>query len=206
MARPPENVVLLGPRKALVGIATLPPAADPGAGTTWAVILNAGIIHRVGPNRLHVELARTIAERGIPVVRVDLSGIGDSEPRSDGLAPLEAALADIRETLDSIAARNAARTRFVLIGLCSGANHAIITAAADERVVGVALMDPLIPHTARYHVNHFVGRLFRAQSWRNSLRADHPLWRLLGRMLRGAKDEPPRDPSAPDAETVRRFL
>ena len=33
------------------------------------------------------------------------SGIGDSEPRTDGLAPLEAAVADIRETLDSIAAQ-----------------------------------------------------------------------------------------------------
>lgn len=206
MANLSESVLLLGPRKALVGIATQPRATGASAASTWAVILNAGIIHRVGPNRLHVDLARAAAELGISAIRVDLSGIGDSDPRTDGLAPLEAALADIREVLDTIAARSAKPTRFVLIGLCSGANHAIITAASDERVLGVALMDPLIPHTARYYFNHFVGRLLRAQSWRNSLRADHRLWRLLGRFLRGKDSQQSRDPGAPDAATIQRFL
>ena len=40
--------------------------------------MNAGSIHRVGPNRSFVRMARRFADLGYPVLRMDLSGIGDS--------------------------------------------------------------------------------------------------------------------------------
>src|SRR5690606_1367498 len=107
----------------------------------FVLILNAGIIHRAGPNRLHVTLARALSAAGFPVLRVDLSGLGDSPPREDGAAPLDAALADIRDILDTLQATRGVQ-RVVLMGLCSGADHSVIYAASDPRVVGVALLDP----------------------------------------------------------------
>src|SRR5690606_31730993 len=98
------------------------------------VILSAGIIHRVGPNRLHVELARALSAAGCTSLRFDLSGIGDSEKRSDGLPPLDASLADIREAADWLQATRGV-DQLILVGLCSGADQGLIYAGGDPRVV-----------------------------------------------------------------------
>lgn len=207
MARLAESVVLLGPRRSLVGVHTLPAAQanrDPG---TFVLILNAGIIHRVGPNRLHVELARAIAASGYPAVRFDLSGIGDSKPRTDALPPFEGALADVREVIDSLSKERGA-TRFVLIGLCSGANHSIFSASTDPRVVAVGLIDPYIPRTRRYYFNHYFGRMARAESWRNFFRGEHPVWQWLGERLdiRRAAVSATGAAAGPDEHEIRRHL
>ena len=178
MASRPESVALLGPGKSLVGIVTTPDVPAEGASTACAIVLNAGIIHRVGPNRLHVEMARALADSGLQVVRFDLSGIGDSESRGDSMAPLDAALTDIRDVLDTLSATRGIR-RFMLIGLCSGANHAILSAAADERVASVALIDPYVPRTRRYYFNHYVGRMTSVRSWWNLVRGKHPIWQAI---------------------------
>ena len=204
MERLPESVIQLGPGKSLVGIATPAVGAPAWSSPICALILNAGIIHRVGPNRLGVELARLLARRGVPAVRFDLAGIGDSASRSDGLAPLDAALADIRDAMDSITAARGAR-RFVLIGLCSGANHAIISAGSDERIAAVALMDPFIPRTRHYYFNHYIGRMTRVTSWRNFLRGDHPLWHWLRDRAVG-RDKDAVMTGGPEMDRVREYL
>lgn len=90
-----EQALLLGPRKSLVGIIAVSPSPLPDA--PMVVILNSGIIHRVGAHRVYVPLSRALAAAGFPVLRFDLSGIGDSENRVDMLSPFEASLADIRK-------------------------------------------------------------------------------------------------------------
>jgi hypothetical protein len=70
-----EEAVLIG--GSLVGILSRPPAGvDPAM--PGVLLLNAGRIHRVGPNRLYVAIARRLAAMGFAVCRFDLSGIGDS--------------------------------------------------------------------------------------------------------------------------------
>jgi alpha-beta hydrolase superfamily lysophospholipase len=207
MARLAESIVLLGPRRSLVGIHTLPTARATREPGTYVVILNAGIIHRVGPNRLHVELARAIAASGYSAVRFDLSGIGDSKPRTDSLPPLQAALADVREAIDSLS-RERGATRFVLIGLCSGANHSIISAATDQRIAAVGLIDPYIPRTRRYYLNHYFGRIARLKSWRNFFHGNHPIWHWLRDCLtsRNAETSSTAATSGPTEVEVRSFL
>ena len=68
-----------GPDEQLVGILTHPEAAS----STAVTILNAGVLHRIGPHRLHVLLARRLAELGFHALRLDLGGIGDSVASSD---------------------------------------------------------------------------------------------------------------------------
>lgn len=203
-----EQAVLLGPRKALVGIVSQG-AAD--ANATAIVILNAGILHRVGPNRMFVTLARRLAAAGHTVVRFDLSGIGDSEvrtdavSRNDGLELLHANLADIREVLDSLEQTRQVRN-VILVGLCSGADHAVIYSGDDPRVKGIVIIDPSIPHTRRYHLNYLRDRVFRLSSWRNLTSARHPFWHALRRKLNtGATDKDDRRPDL-QSDEVRAFL
>lgn len=140
-----ETVLRFGPTGELVGIASRPPGARPG--TQAVVILNAGVIHRVGPHRLHVVLARQLARLGVPSLRLDLGGIGDSVASSAAITFRESAVADTRLALDGFGA-----DRYVLFGICAGADNALATALADERVAAVVLVDPHVYPSRRAYV------------------------------------------------------
>ncbi len=207
MERLVEQALLLGPRKSMVGVIT---PASPQAGVPnapFVVILNAGIIHRVGPNRMHVLMARALAAAGFGVLRVDLSGLGDSETRHDGLAPLDATMADIRDILDMLQATRQVQ-RVLLVGLCSGADHSIVYAGTDERVVGVALMDPSIPRTVGYYVHHYGYRILGVRAWVNFALGRHPVWHAMRRRMGPRPVEVHPEVQGPSLEDpkVRAFL
>ncbi len=105
------------------------------------VFLNAGSLHRVGPSRLHVRLARELASMGFSSLRVDLAGTGDSPGRS-GLTNQQSVAADYAEIVGVLDSR-IGRVPFVLAGLCSGADNSIRLSLKDPRVVGLVLLDPI---------------------------------------------------------------
>jgi dienelactone hydrolase len=180
-ARIGEQAVLLGSRQSLVGILTRPVPSgrsDDGA----IVFLNTGVIHRVGHHRMFVTMARALARSGRMALRFDLSGIGDSEPRLDGLSPVEACLADIKDALDWLEQERQVR-KVVLVGLCSGADHAILYGHTDPRVVGLVLMDPTIPATARYYLDYVSERLTRLPNWLNVLAGRSRILRVAAEQL-----------------------
>jgi pimeloyl-ACP methyl ester carboxylesterase len=181
-----EQAHVLGPRQSLVGIIT-PATPTPSADKPYVVVLNAGIVHRVGPNRMSVTLARQLCASGFNVLRFDLSGIGDSDPREDVLAPFEAAMADVREALDWLEQTRGAR-RFILVGLCSGADQAVTYCGTDGRVIGVVLFDPLIPRTRQFFRRHLVSKLLNGRTWLSVLSGRHALW---GKLLRQVSAVPP---------------
>lgn len=121
----------------LVGIASQPTLATRAAPAPAVVLLNAGVLHRVGPHRLHVLLARRLAAQGYTSLRLDLGGIGDSTPATDAASFRDSAVADTRLVMSGLDA-----DRFVLFGICAGADNAIATALADDRVAGIVLVDP----------------------------------------------------------------
>jgi pimeloyl-ACP methyl ester carboxylesterase len=136
-----EEALLLGAHRSLVGVYT--PAASSATrcdGGLAVVLLNAGLIHHVGPHRLHVKLARALAEHGLSALRVDLSAIGDSSVRPDSLPSKDLAVREPKEIMDDLGCRG--HGRFVLFGICSGASLALQSASADPRVVGVVLINP----------------------------------------------------------------
>lgn len=157
-----ERAALFGGTKA--GIVTIPTAGHDEARPVL-VVLNTGISHRVGHHRMHVDLCRAVARQGMMAVRFDFRGLGDSAPL-EGADPSEAALVDIAQVLEELGHRFEAR-RFVLCGLCSGADRSIRFASQDDRVAGVALIDPQIPDTRRHRVAVAVGRLRMWSTWRN---------------------------------------
>jgi dienelactone hydrolase len=158
-----EKAVLLGDQHSLVGIMTRAVTSTPNSNPT-VVILNTGIVHRVGHHRMFVSLSRALAGNGFDVLRFDFAGIGDSEPRTDSLSPLDSSLADLREVLDWLE-RECRVSRVVLVGLCSGADHAILHAHSDPRVAALVLMDPSIPATVRFYAHYIFRRLTRARSY-----------------------------------------
>lgn len=137
-----EEAQSFGTRVALRGIVTHPQQQEGGdTGARPAIVLlNSGLVHHVGPHRLYVKAARDLARRGHLVMRMDFSGIGDSEKRKDSLRFERAAVEEAREALDFLAKRHGAQ-RFGLGGLCSGAEIAFRTALEDERVVGAFMIN-----------------------------------------------------------------
>lgn len=134
-----EVPVGFGHKATLRGIVTQP-AGAPAAGLPAVVFLNSGLVHHVGPHRLYVKAARDLAERGHLVLRMDLSGVGDSDKRADNLRFERAAVEDARTGLELLAQRFGAQ-RFGLAGLCSGAEISFKTALEDERVVGALMIN-----------------------------------------------------------------
>ncbi len=176
-----EQAALLGARRSLVGIVTGPRTSD-RIEDPAIVILNTGIVHRVGHHRMYVTLSRTLASAGRLVVRFDLSGVGDSPPRSDTPTLLLGALADIKEVLDSLE-RTRHASQFILVGLCSGADHAVLYANGDPRVVGLVLMDPILPPTLRYYFHYVRQRLGKPRNWMSVMRGQSGLFRLAAAQL-----------------------
>jgi len=141
-----ERALRLGPAQNLVGILSRPEAS--GSERPAVVVLNAGVLHRVGPHRLHVRLTRRLAALGFAGLRLDLAGIGDSLAVAGTRSFRESAVADTQVAMDELTAQTGA-ARFVLVGLCSGADNALATAASDPRVAGLVILDPPSYRTTR---------------------------------------------------------
>lgn len=182
VGQPPEQAVLLGQRQALIGILTRP-ASTERAGDRAVVFLNTGVIHRVGHHRMFVTMARAVARAGYFAVRFDFSGVGDSGPRTDGLSPVESCLADIGEVLDWLEQEKGIR-QIVLVGLCSGADQAILYGHSDPRVTALVLIDPTIPATSRYYRHYIRQRLIDPSNWIGVLTGRSFILRSLAEELR----------------------
>lgn len=169
-----ERVVRFGAEDGLAGILTTHRTAIEGL--PFVVLVNAGIVHRVGPDRLYVDLARSLALQGYKVLRFDLAGLGDSEAMPGTLSLEESAVHDILTAMNHLAATRGA-TRFVLGGLCSGANYSLLASFRDARVVGALLIDPTVGRTRRSMAVHIARRLFNLSTLRDLLTFRHSVYR-----------------------------
>ena len=130
-----ERALQFGSDRRLIGILSLPETVHPARPAI--LIPNTGVEHRVGPNRLHVQLGRAFANLGFACLRLDVSGMGDSGlPEGGSTDPI----ADLQAAMERLERMKLA-TEFAVIGLCSGGNDAHLLARADPRVVAAAFID-----------------------------------------------------------------
>lgn len=116
-----------------------------GVARCGVLMLNSGSVHHIGPNRLWVELARDWAARGIAVLRLDLSGLGDSPPwpgAAENIVYSPHAASDIAAAIAWLRALPGIED-CRLLGLCSGAYHAFKAAVAGQPIERCVAVNPL---------------------------------------------------------------
>jgi pimeloyl-ACP methyl ester carboxylesterase len=139
-----ETATFLDQSRRLFGIVSAP--ASGVRPTRAVVILNSGSNHRIGPGRLYVQCARRWAARGYLVMRVDLSGIGDSAPwpgEAENLPYPRWAMRDVEDSVAYLRDRWGV-TSCCAIGLCSGGYHGLRAAVSGVALNRVVLVNPLV--------------------------------------------------------------
>jgi hypothetical protein len=162
-----EEPVQIGPGEGLSAILARPETLDESRPVF--VILNAGLLHRVGPFRLYVQLSRRLAQQGFAALRLDLSGLGYS-PARPGVRGVASALEDA-DVVFSWLQSSFSMTRPVLLGSCSGADMAHRIAVADERVQGCGFLDGYAYHNSLSTLQYYSTRLHRPDLWRKWFRS-----------------------------------
>lgn len=171
-----ERLIGIGPDQRLAGLLGVPTGdRTPHLGV---VLLSPGSLHRVGNSRANVLLARRLTAAGVPTLRFDFSGNGDS-PRRDGVArTFESAIEEVRWATSAL--RDATGIReVVLYGHCSGADVAQRAAVHDASVTGLVLSDPIVFRTPYFLFKRYAPQLFRPRvllrAPRTLMRMRHPL-------------------------------
>jgi uncharacterized protein len=159
-----------------------PGAADARDGVAIVV---GGPQYRVGSHRQFVLLARRLAAAGIPVLRFDYRGMGDS---GGDLRSFDDIGADIRAAIDTLIEHRPQVRRAILWGLCDAASAIAVYAQSDPRVAGVAILNPWVrteTGEARAFLRHYyIQRLRNPDFWRKALAGRLNLRRSLGALLR----------------------
>lgn len=149
-----ETVITLGNSRSLVGILCEPDTVVEASARPKIILLNAGMVHRVGPFRLNTILARTMAEAGFISLRLDLSGIGDSTIDSASLSQDEQMLEDVRLAIDFLDSSRGGGG-ILLVGLCTGADNAHKAAVVFDQVKGAIFLDGYAYPTMKFVLNRY---------------------------------------------------
>lgn len=150
-----EHAARFGRTNHLLGILGKPSS---GACTTGVIVLNAGLVHHIGPFRLHVLLTRRLNACGFPTLRFDLSTLGDSGASDEAQSREQQVQSDTADAM-ALLRDKAGCNRFVLIGLCSGAQNAHLVAQTNEAVAGAVFLDGYAYRSTGFKLRHYLPRL-----------------------------------------------
>lgn len=188
MRAPPERgVVFRCGGEELIGV--VHPASAPAR--VGLLVVVGGPQYRVGSHRQFLLLARHLAAAGIPTMRFDFRGMGDSGGAARGFG---AVAEDISAAIDAFRAEVEGVGRVVLWGLCDGATAAGLYAAEDSRIAGLVLLNPWV-HTERGSAqavlrHYYRRRLLQPELWQKILTlrfAWRDSWQSLLRLLHRAR-------------------
>jgi len=174
----------------LVGMVHVP--ARPQARGLLCVVAG-GPQYRAGLARNQVRLARRLAAAGVPVMRFDYRGLGDSEGRFRGFCHVEA---DLRAALQEFLARVPELREVVLWGGCDASSASLINGWKFPQVSGLMLGNPWVHSEEtgdQVAVAHYRQRFKDKDFWLKLLRGGYNplpaaatlLRSLLRRVLRG---------------------
>lgn len=187
----------------LIGIVSRP-AADCKLGV---LIIVGGAQYRAGSHRQFLLLARRLAGEGIPVMRFDYRGMGDS---SGAVQTFEDTVPDIASAIDAFMAQCPSLRQVVLWAICDAGPAGLVywNATADRRVAGIALLNPWVLSQATYAKTrikeYYLGRFLARDFWMKLVSGRLELGnalRTFGSTLTSARSE-----SGPSAEARLSFV
>ncbi len=163
------------------------------------VVVVGGPQYRVGSHRQFVLLARALAQSGIPVLRFDYRGMGDS---SGEHRIFENVNEDIGAAV-ALLVKRALVQNVVIWGLCDAASAALFYAPTDTRVMGLVLLNPWVrteAGMARAYLKHYyVQRFLSRDFWKKVLSGK---WRA-GESLKSISDFAGKLQNPPSGERDR---
>lgn len=111
------------------------------------LVVVGGPQYRAGSHRQFVQLARHLAATGVPTLRFDVRGMGDSSGDQRSFEQLDD---DIGAAIDALVLHAPSIRRVVLWGLCDGASATLLYLHRrhDPRVGGLVLLNPWVRTTA----------------------------------------------------------
>lgn len=146
----------------LYGILSLPEKVA----SRGVLIVVGGPQYRAGSHRQFTLLARSLAAHGIPVLRFDYRGMGDSEGEPRTFEDLES---DLRCAIDKFFEELPILNDLVIWGLCDAASAALFYAYRDRRITGLVLLNPWVRTDeggAKAYLKHYyLVRLFEPEFW-----------------------------------------
>ncbi len=147
----------------LIGIIHHPAEIASQAGL---LIVVGGPQYRIGPHRQYVHLARYCAKQGIPVMRFDYQGVGDSAgvyPGFEHVAP------DIHAAIDQFMTRAPEIKSVAIWGMCEGASAILLGGAEHKAASHIILANPWVRSEsglAKAYVKHYYfSRLMTPEFW-----------------------------------------
>jgi uncharacterized protein len=147
----------------LVGIVDVPERAL----SRGVLVVAGGPQYRVGGHRQFTLLARMFAARGIPVMRFDRRGMGDSEGEPRAFDVIDD---DIEAAMKEFFMQMPEMKEIVILGLCDAAAAAAFYAHTDKRVRGLVLLNPWVrtpESAARATLRHYyLARLGEIAFWK----------------------------------------
>jgi exosortase A-associated hydrolase 1 len=153
--------------ESLVGIVAMPQSPTP----IGVLVIVGGPQYRIGSHRQFVQLSRYLSFGGVPCMRFDCRGMGDS---GGVMRTFEEVLPDTRAAIDAFVERFPHVRRIVLWGLCDGATAAAFYASTDPRIAGLVLLNPWVrtqeSEATTYLRHYYTKRLFEKDFWRKVLR------------------------------------
>jgi exosortase A-associated hydrolase 1 len=180
-----EALLFRGADASLVGV--LHRANAPCA--RGVLIVVGGPQYRVGSHRQFVLLARDLAAAGVPVLRFDYRGMGDSEGPAVGFEGVDA---DIRAAVDEFVRRVPELREVALWGLCDAASAVAMYGFRDPRVVGLALLNPWVRQQqseARTQLRHYyLSRLFDGAQLKKLLTGRMNVWQSARDLFRTVRN------------------
>lgn len=196
-----EKAGYIDETQTVFGILTAPHEPVSMAAGSAVLLLNSGAVHHVGPNRMYVNLARRWAAAGAIVLRLDLSGLGDSSVHAgeaENIVYGRRALQDVDAAIAFLNTYYGGRDIHVM-GLCSGAYHGFKSAVAGARLKSVVAINPLTfawregtslafpEYRIAADVMRYRTNAFRWASWKKLLRGGVNVVELLEVLYRRAR-------------------
>lgn len=184
-----ESIHIYGDQKNLQGIATIPD--DYKCKNIAIILLNAGLVHKVGPFNLNIDMARKLSASGYFVFRFDLAGLGDSMKIQSNRTNNQNTMDDLAMTMSHLESQYMIH-KFIVIGLCTGADHSHKISVLDNRVIGNVCLDgygyrtptfwlkrvtPVLLNPARL-LRSIISRLHTSPNITNTSGADSYFWKL----------------------------